>query len=847
MKFILRLVASATALLVSITAVAATQRPLQVSDLFEMEQLTRLYDGPFAFSPDGESLAFVKARAPSTWSNHRLGFFFGNAHADVWINSRGKSVNLTHGLAEQAGWCAPSWSPDGQRLALVRIDESGVPKIFLWEQSTGKIRALPGLARPHLNLVYKRPYAWLDSSRLICAEIGDGVPLVGSVEQRMQGVAAGYWATSAQGKTVTVSALDSGIPRDLSLTKPSRIVLVDVVSGEQRTLASGLTTEWLVSPAGAHVAHCRQTGTVTVRDGVPLPLRTADISILEIVAVDGSRPAFTGPQPEDVILNSLRWSADSRRLAFVAFATSGDERPALFVADLDTQKLECWPTADLDLAPIPRGQVELEWTSADQLMVRGVKQPGTSRVSPETRREWWAVNRAGETLNLTAKLPAAPSQLWRHADGRRFQGQAGPSLCIVDPAAGEASVISVPGLGRIKSIVWPAAGPGAINRYATPYQTYDQLVVAVAESDDLVAVDLRTNAGQPLAKPSAKAELKLANDGQFLFTEDSRRGTFLWRQRSGQPAEQVMAANLFLAGIAESPTRFIKYTSLAGEKLTAAVFLPPDYQPGRRYPTIVRVYGGNVVTDKIRGNDALTNPSFGNVHILPARGFVLLVPSMPLKPEGMIDDAYQRQAEGVLPAMDALVEQGIADPDRFLLLGHSYGGYGVYGLVTQTHRFKAAAALAGISDLVSYYGTFDPRTRYTDTAHESYFQQALAETGQFLLGNPPWRDPARYARNSPINFVDRVQTPLLIEYGDVDYVPMQQGEQYFSSLVRQGKRARFLRYWGEGHVVTSPANVTDLYREIIAWFDQFAGITRGPDGLPIYQDNRVVAPKPTSP
>ncbi len=76
-------------------------------------------------------------------------------------------------------------------------------------------------------------------------------------------------------------------------------------------------------------------------------------------------------------------------------------------------------------------------------------------------------------------------------------------------------------------------------------------------------------------------------------------------------------------------------------------------------------------------------------------------------------------------------------------------------------------------------------------------------------------------RNSALFHADQVETPLLIIQGDLDYVPLQQGEQFFSALYRQGERARFVRYWGEGHVFQSPPNIENMWNEIYAWFEEF--------------------------
>jgi dipeptidyl aminopeptidase/acylaminoacyl peptidase len=100
---------------------------------------------------------------------------------------------------------------------------------------------------------------------------------------------------------------------------------------------------------------------------------------------------------------------------------------------------------------------------------------------------------------------------------------------------------------------------------------------------------------------------------------------------------------------------------------------------------------------------------------------------------------------------------------------------------------------------------------------------SLLEAGQARMGNPPWKDLARYVRNSPLYYVERVETPLMIVQGDMDYVALQQGEQFFTALHRQNKRAAFVRYWGEGHVLEAPANVRDMWQRVYAWFDEFLG------------------------
>jgi dipeptidyl aminopeptidase/acylaminoacyl peptidase len=85
---------------------------------------------------------------------------------------------------------------------------------------------------------------------------------------------------------------------------------------------------------------------------------------------------------------------------------------------------------------------------------------------------------------------------------------------------------------------------------------------------------------------------------------------------------------------------------------------------------------------------------------------------------------------------------------------------------------------------------------------------------------PPWAEPTGYIQNSPIFSADKVQTPVMIIQGDIDYVSIGQGEEFFMALYRQGKRARFVRYWGEGHGIDSPANIRNEWEQIFGWLDE---------------------------
>jgi dipeptidyl aminopeptidase/acylaminoacyl peptidase len=217
-----------------------------------------------------------------------------------------------------------------------------------------------------------------------------------------------------------------------------------------------------------------------------------------------------------------------------------------------------------------------------------------------------------------------------------------------------------------------------------------------------------------------------------------------------------------------------------------------------------------------------------------------LFPDMPLPPEGVANDDYLDMPKGVMGAIDEAIALGIADPDRTALMGDSYGGYSVYSLLTYTRRFKAAIASAGLPDLGAAYGVFPASMRYDgNNARLMGARLHYNEQGQDHMGGPPSANVWRYLTNSPVYHLDRVETPLLMIHGDMDDVPMEGTEEYFTGLYRLGKRAEFVRYWGEGHWLVSPANIRDMWARIFAWLDEFDDVSRDATGNIIFDGDHV--------
>ncbi len=263
--------------------------------------------------------------------------------------------------------------------------------------------------------------------------------------------------------------------------------------------------------------------------------------------------------------------------------------------------------------------------------------------------------------------------------------------------------------------------------------------------------------------------------------------------------------------------RQIEYRGGGGKLLKGALLLPPNLIDGQAYPTVCLVYAGSVLVDAERAFSNGFNPVGSLPRMLADMGYVVLRPSIPLTPTGQKSSPAEEIPAPVLAALDRAIEMGIADPERIGVLGQSYGGYTTQVLITRTTRFKAAVSMAGLSNLISHYGDFDARRRHR--AGKSTAPN-WAEQGQVRMGVPIWDDPWNYVENSPVFRLEKVETPLLLIHGDLDFVGIQQAEQVFTGLDRLGKTVELARYFGEGHVFSKPANIRDSWQRIVAWFDQ---------------------------
>jgi dipeptidyl aminopeptidase/acylaminoacyl peptidase len=777
------------------------QRVLRIDDFEHMEVAPQFRS--FRFSPDGEMLAFERVR-PRQSSSGDLAFYF--ARHDIWLQDgpgRGLARNLTNGLSDGSGWFAPQWSPDGRRLAFLST-RGGNVNLWAWERATKRVVHVSKQGVETLSVEHPF-YRWVDNEHVMCLVPlhGEAAPPAG-LTSSIVAQATAAWAKAAEGES-TASVVDSEV-----FSEPqARLVTINVVDGATQNIGTTLVPRfirvqptWWLSPDSKTVAVVRP---IASRYGTAARMRMGFPRSIELRSLDGRDVPLNRQLPTNVLTTTLRWSPDGRELAFFAYG----EAPISPVVLFGPQAAEVMPehvqSPQLPMTnPVRLYRVTIESGRVDQIPTGDIEL-GELGAPPF---EWTA---AGE--------------LAFHASRRIYKTW---GINNLPRLGGGTSVL----LGPPTTLEWWVLSPNGRTR------TVDE-----AEKDALVGGEevARRQFERTARKPDPDAGLAALTPAgpSAVYIKVDRNGAFAWRMTGGKTLDLLASANTFTKDIVRGPESLIDYLSLNREPLKAILTLPVDRIIGRRYPLIVKVYPGRIFTTVSDDRQFAREPE----DVAVPAGFAVLQPSMPRNIPGMHEQegfSILSLTNGVLPAVEKAIAIGAADPDRVFVTGVSHGGWATYGLVTQTNRFKAAMTIAGFVE------NRDERKglhlRYSDSPHALVMPSPHQFLGTYGAPSdvPWWRDAERYRRNSPLTYVDRVQTPLLILHGDMDVTtPMDGAQDFFQALTAMRKRAQFVRYWGAGHGIDSPANFRDRWRRTLAWFDEFGDILRDGSGNMIFEGDRV--------
>lgn len=262
----------------------------------------------------------------------------------------------------------------------------------------------------------------------------------------------------------------------------------------------------------------------------------------------------------------------------------------------------------------------------------------------------------------------------------------------------------------------------------------------------------------------------------------------------------------------------VAFRNSDGASLQAGLIKPDNFDPKKKYPMIVYIY--ETLSENVHDFVAPAPGTSINFAYYASNGYLILTPDIVYT----LGQPGQDALKSILPAIQVVVDRGFVDEANIGIQGHSWGGYQIAYMLTQTSRFKAAEAGAPVGNMTSAYsgirwGSGRPR-------------QFQYEQTQSRIGPSLYDAPLKYVANSPIFQIKRVTTPVLIIANDNDdAVPWYQGIEFFLALRRNGKEAYLFNYNGEFHGLRRRPDQKDYTVRMQQFFDHFLKAAPRPEWM----------------
>jgi dipeptidyl aminopeptidase/acylaminoacyl peptidase len=545
---------------------------------------------------------------------------------------------------------------------------------------------------------------------------------------------------------------------DAEKKKQMQLCIAPAAGGHARKLTSikGFMTDPQWSPDGAHIAILFAENAPS--GGGPLEAEPEETGVIggeifnqRLTIVDVASGATKQVSPKDMHIYEYDWSPDSKTFAASAAPGPGDNN--WWIAQLYTMPVD---TGKLTSIYKPETQIAMPRWSTDGASIGFIQ--GLMSDAGFTGGEVYTIGASGG--NAVDRTP-----------GRR------------------SSVSSIQWISPSKMLLTEVAGGSSV------ISTFD---VASGATERLFKGDETLAAGGNIANFSAARDAKTA----AAVRADFQHPPEVWAGAIGdwKPLTQSNAAHKPQWGEAKS----VEWSS-DGAAVQGWLLYPRDFDPTKRYPMVVSIHGGPANWNSQHWPTA----SFDQA-LLSSLGYFVFYPN----PRGSygqgetftranVKDFGYGDLRDIMAGVDAVLKAAPVDPNRLGVAGWSYGGYMTMWTVTQTNRFKAAVAGAGISDWLSYYG-----------------ENAIDQWMIPYFGASVYDDPAVYAKSSPITFIKNVKTPTLIVVGERDgECPAPQSYEFWHALTTLGVPNQFVVYPREGHRFRESEHKRDVMERTAKWFE----------------------------
>ena len=625
-------------------------------------------------------------------------------------------------------------------------------------------------------------------------------------------------------------------------------------ASDPRLSPDGTTVAFAVTTADAEADENRSSiWTVSVDGGDPVQLTR------------GSNDAHPRWSPDGAYLAFVRRDDDKTPQVWLLPAVGGEARKLTTLAggargfewSPDSSRLAVLSSVDLEGEPDDDKEKERRTSAPMVIRSAAMKADGVGLIGTKRVHLFVADASTGEAEALTKNDINVVTPRWS-PDGKRIAFAASledrdktarTHLFVVGADGGEAEEVVRWGGTAVSPFFSPDGATLGFVGHTHPGPGHARLYTAAADGGEpremAPGFDRNAMIGGP-AYPGAPP--RFVDGGRVLFCARDRGCTNAYALENGDVTKIAGGPDTVVSGLSDAGGRIAymksgsdipadvfvadadgsnerRLTELNGE-LLSEVRLHPCEERTFTAPDGLQVHGWVIrgdgdgprplLVDVHGGPHNAWSPAFDAVHIyhevLAAQGWSILR----LNPRG--SDGYgesfftavvgawgEIDQQDFLCAVDSLVDEGLADPDRLGVCGYSYGGHMTNWLTARTDRFAAAVSGGCLSNNVSFYGESDM----------GFWM------GTFEFGSEPWEDRETFARLSPISYVEHVTTPTLMLHGENDdRCPIGQAEEWFVSLRRRGVETELVRYPGASHLFIlsgRPSHRIDYNRRIEDW------------------------------
>jgi len=801
-RLFLRLAWAVFALACLTPSAIAQTRSLAVDDIVGLQSFGRA-----AIAPNGRWAVYERRGSYDSGPRFDLGQRSSWAIMDLRLVDLARPGAPAERLLPQEGLglLRGAWSPSGARLLIYRLREDRL-EVGIVTLADHSVR-WTGLT-PEMPLM-GAAFAWVGDERVVLVVRPDNsLPWLLRYYSEGQRRTTEAWRRAADGRQAsrTIVETEGGVATAETSSAGQALIVLDVSSGSIRSLKRGRIIDFAVSPDRARIAVTEAAEAVAVRpdtiDQAELPARQR-LTLIEIETGEAVAAALG----LDVAPHLLRWSSDSS--ALLVWARSDGNRWSdgdLFTVGqdgattvVDRHGLDAMPAqAEINILQ----GVRAEWMGKTPVLY--------ARQSGEARYDWYALSSDHAPASLTQAMSSPPTRM-AAVSGAALLAFGDNGLWALNTRG--AHRLTPTDIRLEDTVIGDAEKPFRLRANDAPLQGWAAALGPGGETFIVSSEGRLRRLGT--SEVSAETRVLAAEVGSALVLERSGLVESL-HLRTPTGEREIDRVNADLAGVELASATPLDHLDPQGRAARSWLFLPGGTSPAPVKGVVVEVYPGSV--DRGTWSGPLTLTYGVRAQVLAGAGYAVISPFVPT--DGPLT------AEVLERSVDVAVDAALAaypelPRDRVAVLGHSFGGNAALWIATRSARYRAYIAWAATSDMFGQWGEFTPAAR---AAPEEGFmfrnQQGWAEVGQGALGGPPWSSPARYAEASPWLAADRITAPVLLIAADRDFVAISQSERMFSALHRLGRRARLVTYWGEEHMIWSPANIRDLYAEIFAWLEE---------------------------